>query len=160
MRILIAHDEVSQVLSSPLPAKLAKYGSIDIVQNGRAAVIAYVNSAAKGAFYDLIVVDQQLTVLDGFAAVDMIRLYETEHRKSGKRTMVCVISGDESCSDQREVSCSRDDRTQLLRKPTNLDLLESLAVSIAAERDENRHIHFVPMHVKQPASPGVWSAAH
>lgn len=41
MCILIADDQVSQVLISQ---ELAKYRCIDIVQNGRAAVFAYVNT--------------------------------------------------------------------------------------------------------------------
>lgn len=157
MRILIANDEVSLVLSSPLPARLAEYGSIDIVQNGRAAVITYVNSASKGAFYDLIVVDHHLTVLDGFAVVDMIRMYEAEHRTSGKRTTVCFISGDNSCHQQCEVRYGLDEQTHLLHKPANLDLLESLAVSIAAEGERLRLDPLVPMRLAQAVSSGAWA---
>lgn len=160
MRILIADGEVSQVLSSQMLAKLAKYGSIDIVQNGRAAVLAYVNSVSRGVFHDLIILDRNLTVLDGFAAVEMIRMYESDHRATGKRTMICVISDDDSSCQQHEVRYGQDERTHLLRKPANLELLESLADCVAAERGLISQTNFAPMSMKQPVSSRAWATAH
>lgn len=152
MRILIADNEVCRVLNSQMLTTLANYGSVDIVQNGRDAVKTYVKTASKGAFYDLIVLDQNLTVLDGFATVDAIRAYESEHRKSDKRTLVCVISNDDRCPEHYEFRFCKDERSHLLHKPADIVLLESLANSIAAGLEKKRHASFMPMRMRRPLS--------
>jgi CheY-like chemotaxis protein len=152
MRILIADDAVNQVLISQVLARLARYGCIDIVQNGRAAVLAYVNTATKGAFYDLVILDQHLTVLDGFASVEMIRAYESEHRTFGKRTMACVICSDPLCQEQYEMRYGTDERTHLFSKPASLAILETLAGSVVAELGRKTHAGLVPVPMRQPTS--------
>lgn len=137
MRILLADDEVSRVLMSHLLAKLNRHGSVDIVKNGRDVVFAYVNTASNGAFYDLVILDHNLSVLDGFTTVEMIRTFESDNRRSGKRTMVCVISSDDRLLQRFEVHFGKDERTYLALKPVDIDLLVSLAGSVAAERETN-----------------------
>jgi CheY-like chemotaxis protein len=151
MRILIADNEVSQVLNSQMLTTLAKYGSVDIVPNDRDTVLTYVNNGSKGAFHNLIILDQNLTVLDGFATVDMIRFYESEHRKSGKRTLVYIIASDDRFTLQYENRFSKDERTHLLHKPVNPSLLVSLAGSVAAESGMKIQTNFVPLRrTRQP----------
>ena len=133
MRILVTDNKVDRIQDSQMLAALAKCGSVDIVHNGRDAVIAYVNTIAKGTFYDLIVMDHHTSVLDGFAAVEMIRMYELEHRKTGKPTMVCVISSAVICQHHFEERFGKDQRTHLLQKPVKPDLIAFLAGSVAAE---------------------------
>jgi CheY-like chemotaxis protein len=141
------------ILNSQMLTTLAKYGSVNVVQNGREAVLAYVNTiATRGAFYDLIILDKNLTVVDGFATVDMIRAYESEHRKSGKRTVVCVISSDDGCPEHYEIRFCKDDRSHLLHKPVNLVLLESLASAVAAELEVKRRTSYMPKRLRQPLS--------
>lgn len=142
MRILIADDEVSRVLTSQMLAKLTRHGSVDIVQNGREVIVAYLNSGSNGAFYDLVILDQNLSVLDGFTTVEMIRTFESDNRRSGKRTMVCVISSDDRLLQRFEVHFGRDERTHLALKPVDIDLLVSLTGSVAAEREINCNAMF------------------
>lgn len=147
MRILIADYEVSKVLSSPMLDMLARYGSVDIKQNGRDAVLAYVNDASKGIFHDLVILDQDLTLLDGFETLEMIRFYESEHRKSGKRTMICVISNVDRWPKQYEIRFNRDERSYLLHKPVKLELIESL-IGFDAEKFEIKNLtNYVPVHM-------------
>lgn len=150
MRILIAVDKVSRVLTSQMLANLARYGSVEVVQSGRDAVLAYVKAGSRGAFHDLIVLDQHLAILNGFAAVEMIRSYESEQGKSRKRAMVCVILSDDLCRQHYEGRYIKDERTHLLGKPVNLDFLESLAGSVAAELETKSHADFDPTGFKQP----------
>lgn len=152
MRILIADCEVCKVLNSQMLDMLARYGSVDIKQNGRDAVLAYVNSACKGHFHDLVILDQNLTVLDGFATVDMIRSYESEHRKSGKRTMACVLSNNNRCPKHYEIRFNRDERFYLLHKPVNLNFLESLVGSAADQLEIENYSVSTAMHIRQPQS--------
>jgi CheY-like chemotaxis protein len=151
MRILIADDAVSQVLISQVLVGLARYGSIDIVQNGRAAVLAYVNIASKGAFYDLIILDQHLAVLDGFATVAMIRTYESKHCTFGKRTMACVMCSEPLSQQQYEKRYGADERTHLLCKPASLAILETVAGSVVAELARTTHAGLIPMPMRLPA---------
>jgi CheY-like chemotaxis protein len=152
MRILIADNEVCRVLNSQILARLATYGSVDIVQNGHDAVVTYTKTGSTGIFYDMVVLDRHLTALGGFTAVEMIRIFERDHRRSGKRTMVCVISNDDLLPQQQEIRFGKDERNHLLRKPVDLDLLESLAGSVAAELMMINHTDFVPMRMRQSLS--------
>lgn len=150
MRILIADDEVTNVINSQMLDMLAGYGSVDIKQNGRDAVLAYVDSGSRGLFHDLVILDQNLTLLDGFATVDMIRFYESEHRKQGKRTMICIISNDYRCPKHYEIRFNNDERSYFLHKPVNLDLLESLLCSDAEELEIENFPNYVPQQMGQP----------
>lgn len=132
MRILIADNGACRVSGTQMIAKLARYGSVDVVQNGRDAVLAYVNNGSRGVSYDLVILDQHLRVLDAFEAVAMIRAYESEHKMCDEFVTVCVVSGDEYTQQQYETHCAQDERIHLLREPVNLDFVESLAGSVAA----------------------------
>ena len=133
MRILIADDEICRVLRSQMFEMLTRYGSVDVVQNGRDAVISYVKNGANGVFYDLLVLDQHLDVLNGFAIVEMVRTFESDFRRAGMRTMICVFCSDDAVPQQYEIRHGKDDRTRILCKPVNLAVLESLAGSLGAE---------------------------
>jgi CheY-like chemotaxis protein len=133
-------------------ARLAAHGNVDIVRNGREVVLAYVNTASIGKFYDLIVLNQNLSVMDGFKAVEMIRMYEAEHRKTGKRTMVCIISSDDLYQQQQNNDSANDNRTHILGAPVGLDFLGTLAGSVAAELAMGKRKSFVPARTRQSVS--------
>lgn len=130
MRILIADNKVCDVLNSQTLAILAKFGSVDIVGSGHDAVRAYLNSSSKGEFYDMIILDQTVTVQEGFSTVDAVRNFELNQNKPGERTMVCVISVDAKFQHKYQVRYDSDDRTIILYKPDTLDILEYLATSV------------------------------
>lgn len=153
MRILIVDNKVCDALSSQLFTKLAEFGSVDIVQNGRDAVLAYVKSSYKGFFYDFVVLEQDLALQDGFETHDMIRAFESEHRTSGKKTTVCVLCSDTVCQQQHHgARYDNNLQTHLLAKPVNLDLLHSLAVSAANGYEFKSRINLIPRYMKQPVS--------
>lgn len=147
MRILIADNETCRALDGHMLARLAAYGAVDCVHGGRDAVQAYVHSGSQGLFYDLVVVDQYLTAMNCFATIDMIRAYESEQRKYGRRTMVCVTTGDSSCKQGFTDRYATDDRTRLLVKPVSDEVLERLAGMVV-----NSPVNAVPAGMRQPVS--------
>ena len=78
-RILIAEDyEVNQKIAKLMLQKSGFH--VDVVANGRQAVAAY-----KKNRYDLILMDIQMPVMDGYAATNEIRAWELKDRNSRLR---------------------------------------------------------------------------
>jgi hypothetical protein len=63
-------------------------------------------------------------------------MYESEHKKSGKQTTICIISGDDRSTQQRENGCGKDELTHILGAPVNLGILDSLAASVSYPKIE------------------------
>jgi hypothetical protein len=73
--------------------------------------------------------------------------------------MICVISDGASCHQQHEVRYGLDERTHLVQKHVNDDLIMSLAASVAAECEINSNSNHVPMSKRQLSSSSVWEYA-
>lgn len=91
LRILIAEDnEINALLAR---TTLAKAGhSVDVVNDGKAAVEAITGRSGQSAAHDIILMDLHMPVLDGLDAILEIRAHET--RTNGAPVPILVLSAD------------------------------------------------------------------
>ena len=129
LRILLADDSVDNRMLIAAYLKKTRY-VLDQVEDGQAALDRFMTRS-----YDVVLMDIQMPVLDGFGAVRKIRLWETanEHR----RTPVIALTASALESDvqrSREAGCDLH-VSKPVRKST---LLRAIAQVIAkAEHNEN-----------------------
>ena len=89
MRILIAEDDpVSQRLFKRL---LAPFGECHVARTGREAVDAFKDALEAGRPYELICLDIMMPVLDGQAALKLIRQRERECGIQREREAVVIM---------------------------------------------------------------------
>ena len=107
LRILIAEDnpinvKVAEVITKPFAA------SVDIVVNGQLAYEKFIETE-----YDLILMDLQMPVLDGYEATKMIRKYE----RSNRRNPVKIVAMTANAMKEDVELCLRIGLDEYLTKP-------------------------------------------
>ena len=121
LKILLVDDsEDSRLL---VPALLRKYAcQIDTAENGQVAL-----DRLSAASYDLVLMDMQMPVLDGFEATRMIRERERGSGK-GKRLPIIAMSAFECDAERAQMaSAGCDDHlSKPFRKEQLLALLNKL----------------------------------
>jgi CheY-like chemotaxis protein/HPt (histidine-containing phosphotransfer) domain-containing protein len=123
-RVLLADDDpVCQRVTALMLEYLGF--AVDVVSNGADAV-----RAAIGGDHDVVLVDEQMPVLDGVAAVEEIRRREAAR---GRRVPIIAVSG--SAFDDASARFNAAGVDDHLGKPVSLDALEEvLARHVALER--------------------------
>jgi hypothetical protein len=132
MRILFAHGE--KIEKTEYSQFIGKYGTVDFFDNGRDALLSFVNCFQAGNRYDLLVINHDLKQLDGVETVLMIRKYELEHLASYKKTLIVFCSRNQHCRSSYEVRHGVDERTIFQNDPVSISTLEYFAENIAVER--------------------------
>lgn len=125
--ILVAEDnEVNQKLVSSI---LTKSGiNYRIVSNGQEAIKVYENES-----FDLILMDCQMPIMDGFAATEKIR--EIEKSKSRKRVPIIAITANAMKGDREK--CIGKGMDDFLSKPFRMnELLDIIGVWTKSNRKE------------------------
>lgn len=125
--VLVAEDnEVNQKLVSSI---LTKSGiSYRIVSNGQEAIKMYENES-----FDLILMDCQMPIMDGFAATEKIR--EIEKNKSRKRVPIIAITANAMKGDREK--CIGKGMDDFLSKPFRMsELLDIIGVWTKPNRKE------------------------
>lgn len=131
MRILFAHGDKS--VKSRYSQALGKYGPVDCFDNGRDAVLAFVNGFQLGNRYDFLVIENDLKQLDGLETVLMIRKFELEHLASYKKALIVFSSEDQHCRSSYEARHGVDARITFQSGPIKLSILECFAEKAAGE---------------------------
>ncbi len=132
-RILLAEDnEINQIVASELLAKLGFH--CDIVPDGKEAV-----AAAESGKYDVILMDCQMPVMDGFEATQAIRRTE---RASGARRVPIVALTANAMQDDRD-RCLAAGMDSHISKPINPKTLANTLLSLIEGSEQG------------PASPSV-----
>ncbi len=124
LKILAAEDQV--VNQQVLRALLEVDGHvITIAENGERAV-----AAAQEERFDIILMDIQMPVMDGFKATDAIRA----HSAFNSETPIIALTANPS----REVreTCARHGMTDCIAKPINLETLNNVIVAAFAAEDK------------------------
>lgn len=132
MRILFAHGDKTE--KTRYSQALGKYGTVDFFDNGRDAVVSFVNGFQTGNHYDLLIIENDLKQLDGVETVLMIRKFELEHLASYKKALIVFSSEDQHCRNSYEARHGVDERILFQNNPVSLSTLEYFAENIAGER--------------------------
>jgi two-component system sensor histidine kinase/response regulator len=115
-RILLVEDNI--INQQVAVATLQRYGCmVDVANNGKEAVDRY-----KASNYDMIFMDCQMPVLDGFEATRIIREYETSHEK--KTTPIIALTANALESDR--VACIKAGMDDFMVKPIRLRMLSEI----------------------------------
>jgi len=112
LRILLAEDNaINQKVAARLLERMGH--AVDLVDNGRQAVAAFENTP-----YDLVLMDCQMPVMDGYAAARAIRLLDC-----GREIPIVAMTANAMAEDrQRCLECGMDDYWS---KPISLARLEA-----------------------------------
>lgn len=120
------HDSIRLILEK----LLTQLGYlVDCAENGRDAVLKFVQAAEEGQPYSFVSMDYEMPVMNGYHAVQMIRAYETTHYPHDNRALVCFVSGYEKCCCPERHSGQTNCPTSFLTKPIDFDRFRSLAVA-------------------------------
>ena len=110
-KVLIVEDnESNQLVAGFLIEQLGV--SYDVANNG----IEAVDLISKGNQYDLILMDIQMPVMDGFIATRAIRAYSTSTQT------ICALSASDSAADRTKAK--KAGMNDFLLKPLELEKLE------------------------------------
>lgn len=132
MRILFAYGDTTEKIE--YSQSLGKYGIVDIFDNGRDAVVSFVNGFQTGNSYDLLVIENNLKQLDGVETVLMIRKFELEHLAFCKKTLIVFCSEDQHCRSSFEERHGVDERIVFQNYPVSLSTLEYFAENIVGKK--------------------------
>ncbi len=117
MHILVAEDnEINQVIISTLLEQCQC--DITIVNNGKEAV-----EHVSQRKYDLIFMDCQMPVMDGFMATEAIRAYEIEKQESNKLTIIAFTANAIQGDKDKCIAAGMDD---YLSKPVEPEALAQI----------------------------------
>jgi len=148
MRALVVDDQT--VNRKQLQALLSRMGyRVDCAENGRDAVLLYILAAEQGQPYSFVSMDNEMPVMSGALAVEMIRAWERDHRTTSSRSMICFVSGDAVCKCTCQERYGSDCLTRFLLKP--LDMGQFIELARSSEERSYRCDCDSPKCLKQPA---------
>ena len=147
-RVLLVEDNLdNQKLASKILMSVGY--SVDVAENGATAV-----AAARRYDYDLVLMDIQMPVMDGFEATHAIRQFE---RASGRDRVPILALTAHAIAGYRE-QCLRHDMDDYITKPIRKSvLLERIArwldrrpnILVVDDSDDNRNL--IKNHLKKEA---------
>jgi CheY-like chemotaxis protein/HPt (histidine-containing phosphotransfer) domain-containing protein len=118
LKILLAEDNRASQKLALRQLQLLGYQA-DAVTNGKAAIEAAIQS-----HYDLILMDCQMPILDGFAATEAIRYWEQQQLSRHRQTIVVAMTASDLSQDrERAIAVGMDD---FLTKPVRKEILAAL----------------------------------
>lgn len=128
MKILLAEDNpVNALLAKSLLAKLGH--KVVHVTDGRAACRAFSQATQDTEAFNIVLMDLQMPVMDGRAAIEVIRKFE--RRLSAPATPIIVLTADGQEEVREEVVARGGDG--LLTKPLDLEIVTRLISAYAQQ---------------------------
>ena len=142
LHILFAEDSSDNRLLITAYFKNLPY-QVETAENGKVAVDKFVHDR-----YDLVLMDMQMPVMDGYAAVRLIRAWEREHRLAATPVLALTASTlDDDIARALDAGCDRH-ITKPVRKAALPAAVHETLASAAA-----RHVETAPASVSAPAAP-------
>ncbi len=129
LRILVADDSEDNRF---LVAEYLKSSGcrLDFAENGQVALEKFCAGSSDGGSYDLVFMDLQMPVLDGYETTRRIRAWEREHGRPATPVLALTASALESEGNRAiEAGC-----TEWIRKPVRLSAFRALVGKYAAKR--------------------------
>lgn len=128
-KILLVEDNV--VNQQVIVATLQKYGCmVDVVNNGGEGISRY-----KASSYDLIFMDCQMPVVDGFEATKIIRDYEKNNKL--KRTPIVALTANAMETDRKK--CFDAGMDDFVIKPIRLKMLPEIFNQFSLNAESDSH---------------------
>lgn len=118
LKILVVEDEAANKMVAEKMLGLLGF-SPDFASHGDEAV-----SAAKASRYDVILMDLQMPILDGFAATRAIREWEKEQAASHKPIKIVAFTG--NVTEEVRRRCAEIGMDEFIGKPTSLEKLREV----------------------------------
>jgi CheY-like chemotaxis protein len=100
----------------------------DSAENGRDAVIMYVKAAENGEPYEFVSMDNEMPIMNGLQAFEMIRAFEVEHSQITRSSKICFVSSDDLCCCKIKKT---DSNTDFIAKPLDIIKFIELVSSTA-----------------------------
>jgi CheY-like chemotaxis protein len=126
LKILVVEDEaVNQAIAERMLRLLGF--SADFALHGDEAVLA-----AKASAYDVIFMDLQMPVLDGFAATHAIREWERQQAPARKASKIVAFTASVSADDRRR--CTEVGMDGFIGKPTSLERMREILELVRSSR--------------------------
>ncbi len=114
LKILVAEDnKINQIVISTMLSKLGY--KTDVVENGKEVL----NLLSSGQFYDVILMDCQMPVMDGYEATREIRKIDSTH---GRHTHIIALTAN-AFKETKEM-CFESGMDDFATKPIKLDVLK------------------------------------
>jgi len=128
-KILLVEDNI--VNQQVIVATLQKYGCmVDVVNNGGEGISRY-----KASSYDLIFMDCQMPVVDGFEATKIIRDYEKNNKL--KRTPIVALTANAMETDRK--ACFDAGMDDFVIKPIRLKMLPEIFNQFSLNEESDSH---------------------
>lgn len=138
LKILLVEDNA--INQQVVVATLQKYGCmVDVANNGGEAIDRY-----KTFKYDLIFMDCQMPVVDGFEATKIIREYEKETGKS--RIPIVALTANALETDRQ--ACLQSGMDDFVKKPIRLKMLPEIFNRFSMEENNSLKIKAEQSNVK------------
>ncbi|PKN76470.1 MAG: hypothetical protein CVU52_04640 [Deltaproteobacteria bacterium HGW-Deltaproteobacteria-10] len=116
--LLIEDNDINQQVASELLEQAGM--SVTVVENGKAGL-----EAVKAAFYDLVFMDIQMPVMDGYTATREIRQWENDLPgvQSGKLPRIPIVAMTANVMKEERAICIESGMDDYLSKPIDTDNL-------------------------------------
>ena len=142
-KILLVEDNV--VNQQVIVTTLQKYGCmVDVANNGQEAVDMF-----KASKYDLIFMDCQMPVIDGFEATEIIRNYEKSNQNEKTHTPIVALTANALETDRK--ACIEAGMDDFVIKPIRLRMLPEIFKRFSLNNNEtfentSRRYYFNNIH--------------
>ncbi|HEY2523521.1 MAG TPA: response regulator [Candidatus Binataceae bacterium] len=147
LRVLFAEDSSDNRLLITAYFKHLPY-QVETAENGKVAVDKFVHGR-----YDLVLMDMQMPVMDGYAAVRLIRAWEREHRLAATPVLALTASTlDDDITRALDAGCDRH-VSKPVRKASLLAAIHETLASAAA-----RDVETARASASAPAAPARLNA--
>ena len=152
LRILLAEDSPDNRLLVAAYFKRLPY-RVETAEDGKVAVEKFTSGR-----YDLVLMDIQMPVMDGYAATRTIRAWEAEHRRPATPILALTASTlDDDIRRAFEAGCSAH-IAKPVRKATLLAAIDEMLAPFAAE--PSRHTSGTTGAPAAPVAPSAPAPAH
>lgn len=125
MKILVADDDFASRCG--IVNYLRQFGDCDVTVDGNEAVEAFAMAQDSGSMYDLVCLDADMPVLDGYGAYKKIRELESSKESSSEGRVRIIVT---TAYEQNAIAKKSIEDVSYVAKPINFDSLKNTLTDI------------------------------